>query len=321
MNRLPRRALALFAGLVVVASACASSSATFPAGVAPMGGSGGPGGSAGPGGGTNAVVNPGDPNSIISAVIAGGPDTKSFHLKIELNGTIKASGLSGLGGDASSGLTGDLKLDGSNIEGDVDLANQAAHLAATISLGSAGSTATIPADVILKDSALYYKIDLPGLSSGKYTKSSVGDLSSSLTGGAVSVPTVGPSGLAGVEDQVAQIRKALDDAGAKATLVGVEKVGGQDAYHITISVPLDLINSKIAGAAASAESTAAAGLTIDSAAVDVWVYKSGNRLAKIEIKAASATIGNLDVIVTVTDYDKPVTITAPPASQVETTAP
>jgi hypothetical protein len=314
VNRLPRRALALFAGLVVVASACASSSATWPAGLAPMGGSGGPGGG-GP------AVNPGDPSSIISAVIAGGPDTKSFHLKVEVNGTIKASGLSGLGGDTSSGLTGDLKLDGSTIEGDVDLANVAAHLAATVSLGSSGSTVTFPADVILKDSALYYKIDLPGLSSGKYTKSSVGDLSSSLTGGAVAVPTVGPSGVAGLGDQVAQIRKALDDAGAKATLVGVDKIGGQDAYHITISVPLDLINSKIAGAAASAASTAAAGLTIDSAAVDVWVYKNGNRLAKIELKGASAKIGNLDVIVTVTDYDKPVTIAAPPANQVETAAP
>jgi hypothetical protein len=280
------------------------------------------GGSAGPGvPGGSAAFNPGDPSSIISAVIAGGPDTKSFHLKIEVNGTIKASGLSGLGGDTSSGLTGDLKLDGSTIEGDVDLANQAAHLAATVSLGSAGSTVTFPADVILKDAALYYKIDLPGLSSSKYTKTSLGDLSGSLTGGAVSVPTVGPSGLAGLGDQVAQIRKALDDAGATAKLVGVDKIGGQDAYHINISVPLDLINSKIAGAAASAASTAAAGLTIDSAAVDAWVYKSDNRLAKIEVSAASSKIGNLDVIVTVTNYDKPVTITAPPASQVETPAP
>lgn len=292
-----------------------------------MGGSGGPGGSAGPGGGTtapgaSAAFNPSDPSSIISAVIAGGPDTKSFHLKIEVNGTIKASGLSGLGGDTTSGLTGDLKLDGSTVEGDVDVANQAAHLAATISLGSAGSTATIPADFIYKDGALYSKIDIPGLSSGsKYSKSSVGDLTGSLTGGAIAVPTVGPSGLSGLGDQVAQIRKTLDDAGAKATLVGVDKVGGQDAYHITISVPLDLINSKIAGAVASAASTAADGLTIDSMSIDAWVYKTDNRLAKIDVKAASSTIGNLEVIVTVTNYDKPVTITAPPASEVETPAP
>ena len=56
-------------------------------------------------------------------------------------------------------------------------------------------------------------------------------------------------------------------------------------------------------------------------AIDAWVYKADNRLAKIDIKAASSTIGNLEVIVTVTNYDKPVTVTAPPASEVETTAP
>ncbi len=314
MVRLPRRAFALFAGLVLVATACSTSSATWPGGVAPFGGSGGPGGSGGSGNAAN--VDPNDPNSIISGVIAGGPDTKSFHIKIELNGTIKSDALSSLGSDTSTGLTGDMTLDGTKIEGDVDVAKQAAHLAATIAFGTGGSTMTIPADVILVDSSLYYKVSVPGLSSSKYTKTSLGDLSGSLTGGAVSVPTAGPSALAGVEDQVAQIRKALDDAGATATLVGTDQIGGQDAYHISISVPLDLINGEIAGSSVSAGS----GITIDSASVDGWVYKSDNRLAKIEIKGASSAIGNLDVIVTVTNYDKPVTITAPPASDVETTS-
>jgi hypothetical protein len=310
--RFPRRAIALFAGLVLVATACSTSSATWPGGVSPFGKSAGPGGSGAP-----AQVNPNDPSSIISAVIAGGPDTKSFHIKIEVNGTIKADALSSLGGGTSTGLTGDLKLDGTKVEGDVDVANQAGHVAATIALGSGGSTVTIPADVIFKDAALYYKVSLPGLASSKYTKTSLGDLTGSLTGGGVSIPTPGPSGLAGLEDQVAQIRKALDDAGATAKLVGVDKIGGQDAYHISISVPLDLINSKISGSSVSA----ASGITIDSAAVDGWVYKSDNRLAKIEVKGASSAIGSLDVIVTVTNYDKPVTITAPPASNVETPAP
>jgi hypothetical protein len=284
-----------------------------------LGKSAGPGGgSAVPGGSGAAVtVNPSDPSSIISAVIAGGPDTKSFHIKIEVNGTIKAAALSSLGSDASTGLTGDLKLDGTKVEGDVDVANQAGHVAATIALVTGGSTVTIPADIIFKDGALYYKIDLAGLSSGKYTKTSLGDLTGSLTGSGVSIPTPGPSGLTGLGDQVAQIRKSLDDAGAKATLVGVEPIGGQDAYHISISVPLDMLNSKIAGSSVSA----ASGITIDSAAVDAWVYKKDSRLAKIEIKGTSAAIGSLDVIVTVTNYDTPVTVTAPPDSEVEAPVP
>jgi hypothetical protein len=89
-------------------------------------------------------------------------------------------------------------------------------------------------------------------------------------------------------------------------------VAGKDAYHINISIPLDMINGKIASAAPSAVS----GIKIDSASVDLWVYKENNLLAKAEAKAASSTVGNLDVIVTVTDYDKPVTISAPPANQI-----
>ncbi|MGZ6267882.1 MAG: hypothetical protein ACXWNR_04895 [Candidatus Limnocylindrales bacterium] len=314
MIRHSTRALALFTGLIVVLGACSTSSATWPGGVSPLGKSAGP---VVPGSSGAVQVDPKDPSSIISAVLAGGPDTKSFHIKVELNGTIKGDALSSLGTDASTGLTGDLKLDGTKIEGDVDVANQAGHVAASIAIGSGASTLSVPADIIFKDGALYYKIDLAGLSTGKYTKTSLGDLGGSLTGGAVPIPTVGPSGLAGVEDQVAQIRKSLDDAGAKATLVGVEQVAGQDAYHISISVPLDMLNQKIAGSSVSA----ASGITIDSASVDAWVYKQDNRLAKIEIKGASAAIGNLDVIVTVTNYDKPVTVTAPADSEIETAAP
>ena len=39
-------------------------------------------------------------------------------------------------------------------------------------------------------------------------------------------------------------------------------------------------------------------------------------LAKIELKGASSTLGNLDVVVTITKYDAPVTINAPTASEI-----
>jgi hypothetical protein len=288
--RIPRRALALFAGFAVIAGACTSSTATLP-------------------GGPN--FNPNDASSIVSAVIAGGPDVKSFHIKIEVNGTIKTDALSGAAAGADSALgalsLGDLKLDGTAIEGDVDIANQAAHLALTVPPIAAMGGVPITGDAILKDAALYYKIDLLG--SSKYTKADLDSLTSSLP---VAVPTAGASALAGVQDQVAQIRKTLDDAGAKATLVGVDKVGGKDAYHLNISIPLDLVNGKLESAAPSA----ASGMKIDSASVDLWVYKENNMLAKAEVKGASSAIGNLDVIVTVTDYDKPVTISAPSADQI-----
>jgi hypothetical protein len=289
--RIPKRAFALFAGFVVIsASACSGSSATLP-------------------GGPN--FNPTDANSIVSAAISGGPDVKSFHLKIEVKGTIKTDALSGAAGDASGmlgGLSlGDLKLDGTAIEGDIDIANEAAHLALTVPPIAAMGGIPIAGDAILKDGALYYKIDLFG--SSKYTKADLGSLTSGLP---IAIPTAGASALAGVQDQVTQIQKTLDDAGAKATLVGTDQVAGKDAYHVNVSIPLDLINGGLASAAPSA----ASGMKIDSASVDLWVYKENNLLAKAEVKAAASAVGNLDVIVTVTDYDKPVTISAPSADQI-----
>jgi hypothetical protein len=57
--------------------------------------------------------------------------------------------------------------------------------------------------------------------------------------------------------------------------------------------------------------------TIDSASLDAWIYKSNSRLAQVELKGSSAAVGNIDFMLTVTNYDAPVTVAAPPASQVK----
>ena len=307
MIRLPRPALAIFAGLVVVfASACGSSAATPGAG-----GSTGPAGVSAAPAGASAAVNPNDPNSIITQVLSSGQSTTSFHIKIEVSGTIKAAALNSAAGSAGSGPTSDVKLDGTAIEGDVDVANQAAHLSLTVAPIAMLGNVPITGDLILKDSALYYKVSLLG---PKYTKTDLGSLTSLSP---VAVPTPGASALAGVADQIAQLRQQLDAAGVKATLVGVEQIGNKDAYHISLSVPLDKLNAEIASAAASA----APGMKIDSASVDIWTYKDTYQLAKIQIAGASSSLGNLGITITVTNYGAPVTVTAPAASEIQSAAP
>jgi len=303
--RLPKPALAIFAGLVVVFASACSSSAGTPA-VAPGGGSSAPAGSVAPAV-ASAAVNPNDPSSIMTQVLSSGQSTTSFHIKIEVSGTIKAAALKSAAGSSGAALTSDLKLDGSAIEGDVDVANQAAHLSLTVAPIAMLGNVPLTGDLILKDSVLYYKVSLLG---PKYTKMALGDLTGGLP---VTVPTPGPSALAGVADQLANIRQQLDAAGVKATLVGVEQIGGKDAYHISLSVPLDTLNAEIATAAASE----APGMKIDSASIDLWTYKDSYQLAKVEIKGASSSIGSLGISITVTNYGAPVTITAPAASDVQ----
>ena len=311
MIRLPRPALAMFAGFVlVVASACGSSSAT----TAP--GASGATGVTGPGAASAAPVSPSananDPSSIITQIINGGSAVKSFHIKLTVSGTIKAAALSSAQGATGGAvpLTGDLKLDGTTLEGDVDVAGQAAHL--TFNVPAAVIGAAVTGDLILVDNAFYYKVSLLGT---KYTKTDLGSLAS-LSPIAIpsALPTAGASAMAGITDEIAQIRQQLDAAGVTATLVGVDKIGGQDANHINISVPLDKINTAIA-----AEASAAPGMKLDSASVDLWVYKDTNQIAQLEIKGASSTLGNLDFMLTVSAYDQPVTIAAPAASDIQAT--
>jgi hypothetical protein len=76
-------------------------------------------------------------------------------------------------------------------------------------------------------------------------------------------------------------------------------------------VPLDKINSQLAQASALPTT-----MKLDSASFDVWIYTSDNRLAQIELKGASAEISGFDLLMTVSAYDAPVTIAAPPAAQV-----
>jgi hypothetical protein len=61
-------------------------------------------------------------------------------------------------------------------------------------------------------------------------------------------------------------------------------------------------------------------MKIDSASVDVWIYKSNYQLAKIQIAGASSTLGNLTMTITITNYNAPVTIAAPAASDVQAAA-
>ncbi len=273
MRHLPKSAFGALAGLVLVfASGCSSPAAT-----------------------------PADASTVISQVINGGSSVKSFHLKLTLSGTIKIAALGSAG--AAGGLTGDIKLDGAAIEGDVDVANQAAHL--TLGLPAMA----VSGDVIVAGGSAYYKISYLGMSTSKYTRQDLG----SLTGmSSVAIPTPGASALAGLTDQVNQIRAALTAAGVKATNVGVEQIGGKDADHISISVPIDTLNQGIAS-----EAGGSAAPKIDSASVGLWVYTDSNRVAQVEVKAASSTLGNVDLVLTISDYDKSVTITAPSADQIQ----
>lgn len=267
MIRRPRSALALMAmAVVVIASGCGGSSATP----------------------TSSPIS--DPHEVITQAVAHASTVKSLHIKIEVSGSVNISALTG---SSSTGLSGNIDLSGSTVEGDVDITKQDADLKLAVPnlFGTTG-------EFIVVDGYLYTRISLSG---DKFTKSK---LSNTIP---VSIPSPGAIASGAVTDQIDAFRNALTDAGAVATLKPDDKVGGKDAYDVSISLPLDKINSMLGAQGGSAVS----GITLDSASVEIWTYKENLLPAKIEIKGSSGTTGNLDVVVTISNYDQAVTIKAP----------
>ena len=299
-----RPSVALLAGFVVIfAAACGGSSSIA-----------GPAGSSGPGSRPTPspviTATPLTADSVLSSAITGGPDVKSFHIKIALSGTVSAAGLAKIAAGSGLHITKDLKLDGTAIEGDVDVANQAAHLTINVPAMEMMGNIPISGELIVVNKFLYYKLSLLG---AKYHKTSLSSVAGKLPVSIPSsLPTPADSGLTGLADQVNALRTQLMAQGFSASIVGTDQIAGVPAIHIAITVPVAHLNAELAAQA----SPKPAVLQLDSASIDLWIYTANNRLAQVDMKMASAGGGNGELLITVSAYDAPVTITAPPAAQV-----
>jgi hypothetical protein len=237
-----------------------------------------------------------DPKEIVTRSITGFQSVRTVHVAATLDGSVNAAALGSLSGGSMSGLTGTIKLNGSTLSGDVDISNRAAHLTATVP-----NLLGLTLDYILVDGYLYGKVSL---GSEKYTRTRASTI---LPAGAE------PSASLDLAGAIGTFGATLDQAGVTATLAGRDKVDGRDSYHVDIKVPNDKANQALS----SIGSSALAGLSVDSLSIGYWVYVDTLQPARTQVSASSASLGHLDVTVTLTRYDLPVTVTAPPDSQVQ----
>jgi hypothetical protein len=228
---------------------------------------------------------------------------KTVHVKVELAGSLPMGDLSGiLGGllpgasaapsasPAASSSSSGLKLDGTTAEGDVDFEGPAAHLGFT-----APALLGLTGDLIAVDDAVYVKVSLFG---DKYQK-----LDSSSLGGATPSPAVSPSPTAPLTDQLQQ---ALDALPTPPTKLADETCGDTQCYHVQV---------KLDQATAGALESLAPGVT-GSGTLDVYVRKNDLRPSRIVFTGEAGSASGLTLTVTFSDWDKSVSIQAPPADQV-----
>lgn len=303
MVRICKPVLAVLAGLALVAGGCGSAATASPSNTSP---SAGPTASA-----ALATPTPANPDTLFDQSIAEGPDWKTFHLKIELSGTIKGSFLKDTELGKLERIKSDVALDGTVIEGDMDATNLACHLAITVPASPGASAGSTPGDLIIKNSIAYLK---PPGGGTKYNESTLRAMAD-FFGVKAPVPTPGGSSLVGIADAVSTLRQHLEANGATPTLAGIERIGDRDAYRINLALPLDKLNSDIAAAVASKDP--ALDVNVDSASASLWIYTDNYQLAQVQMAGASSIAGNITFTMTLTSFDQPVTITAPAASDIE----
>jgi hypothetical protein len=249
--------------------------------------------------GTLAQPTPLGPDEILARSLARLETSASFHFAATVSGSVKAGSLGSLLGGIPIGLLGNLKLDGASMTGDVDVANRALRSSASFP-----ALFGLTAEIVLVDGYAYTQVNLLG---DRFTKSKA----------PASLPVASPGANAslGFRDTVSQIRSVLESSGTTATLTERGTVDGLDAYHLVVTVPAEGVNRLVQEAGGAA----AAGLAFQIAPFDYWVYHDALQPARLELKASSATIGTIDLDLTLTGYDQPVKIVAPPASKVNGT--
>jgi hypothetical protein len=223
------------------------------------------------------------PDDIIAAALKSTESAKSFHADATVDGN--------LSGDLmGSGTSQSFNLAGTTASADVDLVNKAVHASFAVPalLGVSG-------DLIVVDQKAYVKTSLTG---PKYMVSDVKET-------------------AGVDPT--DTGKTIDNVGDLLTQPGIEPVKGEDVacgskqcYTVNVDLTADEM-TKIAGAQASSLPVKTDG----SLKVQIRVEKDTNHLAGLTAEVASPTQGSLKVDIVISKWDEPVTISAPPADQVQ----
>jgi hypothetical protein len=253
-----------------------------------------------------------DPDALFTQAIAVGPAWKSFHLKLAFDGTIKAAFFKSSTSGTLAKLKSDVVLDGTVVEGDVDPVNLAFDLRITVPALTGIISSPITGDLVVKNSVLYLQLPVLG---AKYRQVKLKQLTGDL-GVPVAIPTPGGDSLVGIANLVASLRQHLETNGVVPQVVGIEQIGGKNAYRIKLSVPLDKLNGDIAGAITGAKANPALKMKIDSASADMWIYQDTYQLAQVQLAGSSSTVGDLTFTMTLTNFDQPVTIDAPAASDI-----
>jgi len=224
-----------------------------------------------------------DPNEIIAQGLEATADLKSFHVSVEVDGTISVPG---------SAAT--LRLEGTTVEADVDV--EGPQVSLTFAVPSAFGLA---GDLLIIGQDMYARIPVIG------TKWSHSEL-----GGAI--PGASPAASADIRSTIDDVREFLEKDGVVATKLDDIACGDRQCYHVRVSIPPELMTDADAATSSFDPST----LFGDALVLDLLFDREELWLTEIATSFDSEAAGTFSGIVTFSAFDEAVTVSPPPSPDV-----
>lgn len=231
-----------------------------------------------------------DARQIITKGLQATATIKSFHLETAVDGSVTIPQMGGK-----------MSLKGTTLSGDFDLANKLVSLSFAVPalLGVAGQ-------LIATREAAFVKTSLTG---EKWRKQAI--------------PADQPA--SGVQDPtkaIAELQKFLAKDGVESKKLADAACGTSSCYQVELTIPSALLDQAGGAAGASPAPVASGSGSVSSVlgealVVDLQFDKSKLYLTSATTSIDSKEIGSFTVTLTLSRFDQPVTITPPPADQVD----
>ena len=228
-----------------------------------------------------------DPAEILTRGAEATSEADSFHVALAVTGGVT---------DPETGM--EMPLDGVTVEGDVDLANEAAHItfAVPFLLGLGGEAIVLGEDVYVMSS----------LSGDKWIHTPA---TSKIS------PSPGPSSPAEIADKVIEF---LATEGVSAEKLADEECGEDTCYHLRLTISEDALAAHpdampdMGDYGSFLPDDAFSGPVL----VDLLFDRDGFWLRQVSTAAADPESGDASLTMTLSQYNETFEISAPPADQV-----
>lgn len=220
-----------------------------------------------------------DPREIVTQGLEATAELTSVHVAIALDGTA-----------AIPEMGSQLNLTGTNLEGDLDIANGEAHFTFAVPslLGLSG-------EVIQVGSDTYLKTSLGGTGWVKSTASAGDPLAEAMD------PT----------QALAEVRSFLDSEGVELQKLSDTDCGERSCFAVRMTIPASLLSDAGTAAGMSADD-----LVGDALVLDLLFDRQELWLAQVSTDLGSESVGELTLRLTLSAFNQDVSVEAPPADEV-----